>query len=143
MTPLYTAEATVKGEGRSGGSGRTSDGRVSHDFSMPKELGGPGGDGTNPEQLVALGYAACFESALHFVARRRKVELTNPEVTVKVHMGRGEGGGFAFEFEIDAFLPNLSQADADSLTAEAHTVCPYSVAFQNGAPTRATGRGGS
>jgi len=142
MTPLYVAQATVKGAGRRGGHGQTSDGRFSADFSMPRELGGEGGDGTNPEQLVAMGYAACFESALHFVAGKKGVKLENPEVRVKVNMGRGEGGGFQFEFEVDALLPSLTQAEAETLTAEAHQVCPYSNAFRNGAPTIAKGRGG-
>ena len=142
MTPLYTAEATVQGS-RQGGHGQTSDGRFKADFSMPKELGGQGGEGTNPEQLVALGYAACFGSALQFVAGRKGVKLENPEVTVRVNMGRNDAGGFAFEFEVEASLPNLSQEEAEALTAEAHQVCPYSNAFRNGAPTNARGRGGA
>jgi lipoyl-dependent peroxiredoxin len=141
MTPLYTAEATTRGSGRNGGHGETSDGRVKVDFSMPTELGGPGGSGTNPEQLVALGYSACFESALHFVAGRKHQKLENPAVTCRVKMGRSETGGFAFEFEIDAVLPGLSKADADALVAEAHEVCPYSNAFRKGAPVIAAAKG--
>lgn len=137
MTPLYTAEATVTGSGRRGGHGETSDGRVKADFSMPTELGGEGGAGTNPEQLVALGYAACFESALHFVAGKRQIKLENPSVTVRNRMGRGEGGGFQFEFEIEAEVPGVDRAVAEELVAEAHQVCPYSNAFRNGAPTTA------
>ncbi len=137
MTPLYTAEATVTGAGRRGGHGQTSDGRLKADFSMPTELGGEGGEGTNPEQLVALGYAACFESALHFVAGKKHVELENPSVTVKVDMGRGEGGGFEFAFAVEAELPGVDRAEAEALVAEAHQVCPYSNAFRNGAPTTA------
>jgi osmotically inducible protein OsmC len=137
MTPLYTAIATTTGGGRNGGHGETSDGHVKVDFSMPKEVGGPGGEGTNPEQLVALGYSACFGSALAFVAGRKGVKLENVAVTVQSHMGRSPEGGFAFEFEIEAKLPGLSQADADALVAEAHQVCPYSNAFRNGAPTTA------
>lgn len=142
MTPLYTAKATVAGS-RQGGHGQTDDGRFKADFSMPKELGGAGGEGTNPEQLVALGYAACFGSALQVVAGRKGVTLENPEVTVQVKMGRSEAGGFTFEFEIEAHLPNLAQADAEALTQEAHQVCPYSNAFRNGAPTTAHARGGA
>ncbi len=137
MTPLYTAIASTTGSGRNGGHGSTSDGRLKVDFSMPKELGGPGGEGTNPEQLVALGYSACFESALHFVAGRKGVKLTDPKVTVKVEMGRKPEGGFAFEFDIEASVPGLSPEEAAALVAEAHEVCPYSNAFRNGAPTRA------
>jgi Ohr subfamily peroxiredoxin len=140
MTPLYIAEATTRGSGRNGGHGETSDGRLKADFSMPTELGGPGGPGTNPEQLVALGYSACFESALHFVAGRKSQKLDNPSVTCRVKMGRAPEGGFAFEFEIEATLPGLSKADADALVAEAHEVCPYSNAFRKGAPTTATAK---
>ena len=137
MTPLYVAQATVTGAGRRGGHGQTSDGRLEADFSMPRELGGEGGDGTNPEQLVAMGYAACFESALHFVAGKKQLKLENPSVTVRVNMGRGEGGGFQFEFDVAATLPGLDRAEAEALVAEAHQVCPYSNAFRNGAPTTA------
>lgn len=137
MTPLYTAEATVTGAGRTGGHGQTSDGKVKVEFSMPKELGGPGGDGTNPEQLVSLGYAACFESALHFVAGKRGKKLENPSVTVRTGIGRGEAGGFEFVFDIAVDLPGVDRAEAEDLIAEAHQVCPYSNAFRNGAPTEA------
>jgi Ohr subfamily peroxiredoxin len=136
MTPLYTAIATTTGSGRDGGHGETSDGRVKVDFSMPTELGGKGGAGTNPEQLVALGYSACFESALHVVAGRKGRKLEDPSVTCTVRMGRA-GPSFGFEFDIEAKLPGLSQAEADELVAEAHQVCPYSLAFKNGAPTSA------
>jgi Ohr subfamily peroxiredoxin len=136
MKSLYIAEATTHGS-REGGHGQTSDGRVQHAFSMPLELGGKGGEGTNPEQLVALGYSACFGSALAFVAGRKRITLTDPVVTCRVRMGRSEAGGFAFEFEIEAHLPGLGQADADALVEEAHQVCPYSNAFRNGAPATA------
>ena len=124
MTPLYIAEATVIGAGRRGGHGQTSDGRMKADFSMPRELGGDGGPGTNPEQLVALGYAACFEGALHVVAGKKHMKLENPSVTVKVNMGRGEGGGFEFAFEIEAELPGVDRALAEALVAEAHQIWP-------------------
>jgi Ohr subfamily peroxiredoxin len=137
MKPLYTAEASTSGSGRDGGHGETSDGRVKVDFSMPTSLGGKGGAGTNPEQLVALGYSACFESALHVVAARRKIALQNPTVTARVNLGKNDAGGFAFTFEIDAKLPGFSKADADSVVAEAHEICPYSNAFRKGAPVAA------
>lgn len=141
MTPLYIAEATTRGAGRNGGHGETSDGRLKADFSMPTELGGPGGAGTNPEQLVALGYSACFESALHFVAGRKSIKLENPSVTCRVKMGRSPAGGFAFEFDIEASLPGLDHATALALVEEAHAVCPYSNAFRNGAPVSAALKG--
>ena len=141
MNILYTAKATATGGGRNGGHGETSDGKVVVDFSMPKDLGGPGGNGTNPEQLVALGYSACFGSALHFVAGRRKMALEDVSVTAQVGMGRTPEGGFAFEIQIDAALPKLPQAEAEALVAEAHEVCPYSNAFRNGVPVKVTTRG--
>jgi Ohr subfamily peroxiredoxin len=137
MKPLYTAVASTTGAGRNGGHGSTSDGKVKVEFSMPTELGGPGGPGTNPEQLVALGYSACFESALAFVAGRRKIELKDTTVTCRVNIGRSEQGGFAFTFEIEAKLPGLSKEDAAALVAEADQVCPYSNAFRKGAPVTA------
>jgi Ohr subfamily peroxiredoxin len=142
MNILYTAEATTVGGGRNGGHGQTSDGRVKVDFSMPAEIGGPGGEGTNPEQLVALGYSACFGSALHFVAARKKQTLApDTAVTAKVGMGRRPEGGFAFEIAIHAELPGLSQAEAEALVAEAHEVCPYSNAFRGGVPVQVSARG--
>ena len=141
MNILYSAEATTVGGGRNGGHGETSDGRVKLDFSMPGEIGGPGGQGTNPEQLVALGYSACFGSALNFVAGRKKQTLTDVSVTARVGMGRSPEGGFAFEIAIEANLPGLSQADAEALVEEAHQVCPYSNAFRNGVPVTVTAKG--
>ena len=141
MNILYTAEATTTGGGRNGGHGETSDGRVKLDFSMPGEVGGPGGQGTNPEQLVALGYSACFGSALNFVAARNKQTLTDVAVTAKVGMGRSPEGGFAFEIEIHVELPGLSQAEAEALVEQAHEVCPYSNAFRKGVPVKVTARG--
>jgi osmotically inducible protein OsmC len=138
MKPLYTAVATTRHGGRNGGHGETSDGKVAHDFSMPTELGGPGGAGTNPEQLVALGYSACFGSALAFVAGQDKLVLpAETAVTVKVMMGRNDAGGFAFEFLVEVSLPNLPSDQANALIARAHRVCPYSNAFRDGAPTTA------
>jgi Ohr subfamily peroxiredoxin len=118
MTPLYIAQAT-----------------------MPPEIGGRGGPGTNPEQLVALGYSACFESALHFVAGRKHMKLENPAVTCTVKMGRSPEGGFAFEFLIEAELPGVPRDEAEVLVAEAHQVCPYSNAFRNGSPANAALKG--
>lgn len=99
MTPLYTAEATTTGNGRNGGKGRTSDGRVEVEFTEPTAVGGPDDRRTNPEQLAALGYSACFASALQVVARRRNVTLTDPKVTAKVTLGR-EGEGYGFDLRL-------------------------------------------
>src|SRR3569623_1987185 len=108
MQPIYTAEATVTGEGRSGGHGKTSDGRVEVDFSSPKEFGGPGGEGTNPEQVVALGYAACFRSAVGIVAAREEIRAENVSITCRATIGKTHAGDFALEFEIEGDFPDLS-----------------------------------
>jgi osmotically inducible protein OsmC len=133
MNPLYTAEATATGEGRANGHAETSDGGVKVDLRLPKEMGGQGG-GTNPEQLVALGYAACFMGALRVVAGHKKIVLNEPKVTCKATIGK-EGDDFALAFEIDVTLPGVPADQAADLVAAAHTVCPYSRAFKNGAPS--------
>ncbi|WP_211902572.1 organic hydroperoxide resistance protein [Saccharopolyspora erythraea] len=121
---LYTAEATVTGQGRSGHI-RSSDGVLDTDLSMPKELGGAGGAGTNPEQLFAAGYAACFHSALHLVAGQAKVSSEGSSVTAHVSIGKdGEGFGLAAELVVD--LPGVERERAEDLVAQAHEVCPYS-----------------
>ncbi|MFE2750472.1 organic hydroperoxide resistance protein [Actinosynnema sp. NPDC059335] len=125
MQVLYTAEAIAVGEGRNG-EVRTSDGVIDEQLSMPKELGGPGGDKTNPEQLFAAGYAACFHSALKAAARQAKVKLGETTVTVKVDLGRNGDGGFQLAVELVAHLPGLERAEAERLTAAADLLCPYS-----------------
>jgi len=132
MTAIYVASATSCGSGREGHV-ETSDGKVSLDLAFPKELGGSGA-GTNPEQLAALGYAACFSSALGVTARRRKVTLPPVEITCHVSLHQADDG-YSLAFEIVADLPGVAVAEAESLVAEAHTVCPYSKAFRHGAPT--------
>jgi len=134
MTVVYIAKATSTGSGRDGHV-ETSDGKISLDLAFPKEVGGSGA-GTNPEQLVAMGYAACFSSALGVVARRRRIPLPAAEVTCHVSLDRSNDA-FALSFEIIAHLPGLAAAEAESLVAEAHTVCPYSKAFTHGAPAQA------
>jgi lipoyl-dependent peroxiredoxin len=141
MQPIYTAQATVTGEGRSGGHGETSDGKVKHDFSAPKEFGGPGGEGTNPEQLIAMGYAACFRSALGVVAAREHVKLDGVSITVRDTIGKADDGGFDLSFEVEGDFPNTPQAEAQRLMEAAHLVCPYSRAFRNGAPSTVTAKG--
>ncbi|NUP58654.1 MAG: organic hydroperoxide resistance protein [Pseudarthrobacter sp.] len=125
MKTLYTAEALASGEGRDG-TARSSDGRLAVDLASPVELGG-NGKGTNPEQLFAAGYAACFHSALRLVGRRAGADLTDSAVAAKVHLGQLEGGaGFGLAAELEIALPALSLADAEDLVAKAHQVCPYS-----------------
>jgi Ohr subfamily peroxiredoxin len=124
MKTLYTAEAVVDG-GRQG-HGRTSDGRLDVDLSVPVEMSGPGGPGTNPEQLFAVGYAACFQSALMGVARGRKLDAANSRITSRVGIGPTGHGGFTLSVSLDLHAPELSPAEAADLMARAHERCPYS-----------------
>ena len=138
MKVLYQTEATTTGGGRDGGHGSLKDDALTVEFSTP----GAGRPGNNPEQLVALGYSACFAGALHAVARRRGMKLENPSVTVRAALGQDEASNFGLEFEVDAVLPGLSDEQAQELTEAAHGVCPYSRGFTHGAPVKVTGRGG-
>lgn len=126
MKILYTAEASATG-GRDGVS-ETADKSITHKLVTPKELGGPGGPGTNPEQLFALGYSACFLGAMKYVAGQSKQKL--PETTrvgAKVGIGpRDDGKGFGIAVELDVHVPGLSKAEVEDLTSRAHVVCPYS-----------------
>ncbi|MBB4907604.1 organic hydroperoxide resistance protein [Actinophytocola algeriensis] len=124
MEALYTAKATSTGAGRRGHVA-SSDGVLEHDLSMPKEMGGPGGAGTNPEQLFAAGYAACFHSALQAVARREKVSVHDSSVTAEVGIGK-QGEGFGLVVDLVVALPGLESEAAQKLVDTAHQVCPYS-----------------
>ncbi|MGH8433032.1 MAG: organic hydroperoxide resistance protein [Pseudomonas sp.] len=121
---LYTATATATG-GRDGRA-VSSDGFLDVQLTTPRELGGQGGEATNPEQLFAAGYSACFIGALKFVASQSKRQLpNNSSITGKVGIGQIPGG-FGLEVELNIDLPGLEQADAEALVAAAHQVCPYS-----------------
>jgi Ohr subfamily peroxiredoxin len=127
----YRTKATATG-GRDGHSA-TEDGAVDVKLVAPKELGGAGGDGVNPEQLFATGYAACFLGALKFVAGQDKVKLSS-DATVSAEVGigpRADGGGFGLEVDLTITLPGIEADVADDLIARAHIVCPYSNATQN------------
>jgi lipoyl-dependent peroxiredoxin len=122
---LYTAAAHVEG-GRAHGHGRTSDGALEVDLRPPVEFGGEGG-GTNPEQLFAIGFASCFESALSLIARRRKLDGDDVEIDSKVMLLPTEERGFKLAVELDVTLPSVEDADqASDLVRAAHKVCPYS-----------------
>ena len=123
IKPLYTAEATAVG-GR-GGHVHSSDGLLDVDLRPPTEMGGPGG-ATNPEELFAAGYGACFQSALEVVARRQKVSVDGSTVVAKVTIGTIEGGGFGLAVALDVHIPDVDEATATTLLAGAHAVCPYS-----------------
>ena len=121
---LYTAQAMVEG-GRAGHR-RTDDGRLDVVLSVPRELGGDGGPGTNPEQLFAVGYAACFESALLGVARGRNMDAADARITSRVGLGPTGHGGLTLSVSIDLHAPHLSADDGMPLMARAHERCPYS-----------------
>jgi osmotically inducible protein OsmC len=123
--PIYAAEAHVTG-GRSEGHGRTSDGALEVDMRIPVEMGGPGG-GTNPEQLFAVGYAACFESALGTVARRRRQEAGDVAIDSRVTLMPTAERGFSLGVSLAVSLPSVVDPnEAAELVRAAHEVCPYS-----------------
>ena len=131
---LYTASATATG-GRDGRA-VSSDGILDVKLATPRELGGQGGAATNPEQLFAAGYSACFIGALKFVASQKKLALpADTSITGKVGIGQIPGG-FGLEVELDVSLPGLEQAAADELVAAAHQVCPYSNATRGNIEVR-------
>nr|WP_280633762.1 organic hydroperoxide resistance protein [Nocardioides sp. 503] len=124
MNILYTASAVATGDGRNGHV-QSTDALVDTDVRTPTELGGPGG-ATNPEQLFAAGYAACFHSALKLVAGQAKADTTDSEVVADVSLGANDSGGFGLAVQLEVTLPALERAQAEELVAKAHEVCPYS-----------------
>ncbi len=128
QSTIYQTAATSTGDGRDGRS-RTVDGMLDVTLAIPKELGGEGG-ATNPEQLFATGYAACFHSALKLVARQAGVPLADTAVTVEVGLVRREPRGFGLRVAIEAELPGVPAEQAEQLVAAAHEVCPYSAAVR-------------
>jgi lipoyl-dependent peroxiredoxin len=145
MTTLYQTTVTVRG-GRTGRA-QSPCGRIDLALSMPRELGGAGGPGTNPEQLFAAGYAACFESALRLVARQQKLALPeDTAITADVRLVRRPDAPFALAATLTGHLPGLPEETALALMQAAHQVCPYSniargqftMELQLGAPPAAT-----
>lgn len=131
---LYRATATSTG-GRDG-SARSDDGKLNVKLSTPKELGGGGGDGTNPEQMFAAGYSACFIGALKFVAGKEKVALpADTSITAKVGIGPIPTG-FGIEVDLHVNLPGMDKTQAKALVDKAHVVCPYSNATRNNIDVR-------
>ncbi|TCK03797.1 UNVERIFIED_ORG: Ohr subfamily peroxiredoxin [Anoxybacillus amylolyticus] len=128
MQPLY--QTSVKAQGGRNGKVVSNDGVLSLDVKMPKELGGPGG-ATNPEQLFAAGYAACFDSALNLVIRQRKVKVEGTEVTAQVTLGKDEAdGGFQLAVVLRVRVLGVDRQTAEELVHAAHQVCPYSKAVR-------------
>jgi Ohr subfamily peroxiredoxin len=121
MTALYTASATATGNGHS----RSADGLVDVDLATPVEMGGPGG-ATNPEQLFAAGYAACFLSALKLIARRAKLPIADAAVTADISLIPNGAGGFGLAAALHVEMSGVDEASAEKLVAKAHQVCPYS-----------------
>ncbi len=130
MPILYTTRATSTG-GRVGTS-KSEDGNLSVNLTSPKELGGDGAPGTNPEQLFAAGYSACFLGALKYVAGQAKVKIpAETTVTATVGIGpREDGGGFGIEVALTVTIPGVDREVAEDLAAKAHIVCPYSHAMR-------------
>ena len=126
MSILYTASALSTGDGRNGHV-RSADGFLDLDLATPKEMGGPGG-ATNPEELFAAGYAACFHSALKGAARRQNVPITESSVAADVGIGPRDAGGFGLTVALHIELGGVDQATAEDLVAKAHQICPYSKA---------------
>ena len=132
MEPLHTSTVTAKG-GREGFV-RSENGVIDLPLTMPKALGGKGaGEGTNPEELFAAGYAACFESAIRLVARQRDLELGEVAVTAEVAIGK-DGDGFALATRICGKLPGMDRGQAEKLMDEAHKACPFSKATRGNMP---------
>jgi Ohr subfamily peroxiredoxin len=136
MNILYRTEAKATG-GRTG-KAATTDGAFSVALVTPKELGGPGGEGNNPEQLFASGYAACFLGAIKFVAGQKKVKISDDSsVTAAVGIGkRDDGQGFGLDVALTISLPGIAPDVARELVDQAHVVCPYSHATRNGLDVR-------
>jgi len=142
MEALYTAVATATG-GRAGRV-ESSDGALKVDLAQPKEMGGTGGVGTNPEQMFAGGYAACFASAAEYQARLQKLHTGPITVTASVGIGpNGPGGpeGFGLKVALDVTVAGLNQSAAEKLAADAHKVCPYSNATRGNVEVKITARG--
>ncbi|MDG6109517.1 organic hydroperoxide resistance protein [Dactylosporangium aurantiacum] len=134
MAVLYTADVTATGDGRDGHV-TSSDGIIDVDVAVPKEMGGAGG-ATNPEQLFAAGYAACFHSALRVVARRAKASVEGSEVNARVGIGPNGSGGFGLDVTLTVTLPGVDAATARQLVDAAHQVCPYSNATRGNIDVR-------
>ena len=134
---LYTAHATATG-GRDGGA-KSDDGRLDVKLSVPKSMGGDDGPGTNPEQMFAAGYSACFLGAMKFVASQGSTKVpAETTVTSTVGIGPRSEGGFGLEIALEIDLPGVDRAEAQALIEQAHQVCPYSNATRNNIDVKLT-----
>lgn len=137
----YKTSATASGGGR---DGRTAldDGTMALQLVVPKELGGPGGDGANPEKLFALGYSACFLGALRVGAQQTRIKLPEGStVSATIGIGPRSEGGFGITADLDVYLPGLPEADAARLVDATHGICPYSNAIKASVDVKTTTRG--
>ncbi|MFE7750906.1 organic hydroperoxide resistance protein [Streptomyces sp. NPDC057428] len=132
MSHKYTAAVKVTGEGRNGGHARSDDGLLDTDLSLPRELGGAG-TATNPEQLFAAGWSACFLGAVRLAASERKVRLTSTEIDTDVTLDHG-GDGFSLSAVLNLKVGGITQAEAEDLAHAAHQICPYSKATRGNIP---------
>ncbi|MFD8594431.1 organic hydroperoxide resistance protein [Kitasatospora sp. NPDC059646] len=137
MAVTYTAAVHVTGEGRNGGTARSDDGLLDHRLSIPKPLGGAG-DGTNPEQLLAAGWAACFLGALRHAAAQRRIRLTSTDITAEVTLRHGDDGEFALLATLAPRLGGVDRRTAEELAEAAHRICPYSKAVRGNIPVTVT-----
>ena len=136
MDALYTTTVNATGDGRNGHV-ESDDGTFSTDVRIPREMGGPGG-ATNPEQLFAAGYSACFHSALKLVAGQAGVDATGTQVSATVSLGTLEGGAFGIAVELDVSVPAVDRRTAEKVVARAHEVCPYSNATRGNVDVKLT-----
>lgn len=136
----YKTSATASGGGRDGRA-VLADGTMAFDLAVPKELGGPGGDGANPEKLFALGYSACFLGAMRVAQNQTKIKV--PEgttVTATIGIGPRSEGGFGITAALDVYLPGVPEADARTLIDVTHGICPYSNAIKASVDVKTTTR---
>jgi Ohr subfamily peroxiredoxin len=140
MKALYTAHATTTGGGRANGHGRTDDGKIDVNLSTPKEMGGDGGPGTNPEQLFAVGYSACFLGAIRGAARKSGHKIPDDtSVTAAISFAdREDNEGFAILARLEVRMPGLDRATAEDIVKRAHRICPYSHVGRSGFPVETT-----
>lgn len=137
----YKTQATASGGGRDGKTA-LADGTLSLQLVVPKELGGPGGDGANPEKLFALGYSACFLGAMRVGAAQLKTKVPDgTTVTATIGIGPRSEGGFGITAELDVYLPGLPEAEAQKLMETTHGICPYSNAIKASVEVKTTTRG--
>jgi len=140
VNALYKTSATAHGGGRDGKTA-LDDGSMEFQLTVPKELGGPGGAGANPEKLFALGYSACYLGALRVASRETKISVpAGATVNATIGIGPRSEGGFGITAALDVYLPGLSEEDAHKITEVTHGICPYSNAIKASVDVKTTVR---